>query len=192
MGLSLDVVLSRLQGELQKSRKTGAELNSLTGTMNESHDHLDNSERDVYFVVCENSRSIVHHLIVDKGGVNSYADIARVDHHHHSFPSLLHFHLFPFSPSPKNMPRVNSNANNATNAPDFLPSYEAAVGVVDSSRLPSYKRSYAARFHPYRRPTFQTVDEGDRFLVSMTFFTYLFCTNPPPQRTLFLMTSTFC
>lgn len=96
-----------------------------------------------------------------------------------------------FSRSPKNMPRVNSNANNATNAPDFLPSYEAVVGILDSSRLPSYKRSYAARFHPYRRPTFQTVDEGNQFLVSMTFFTYLFSTDPPPQRTQFLTTSMF-
>lgn len=39
-GLSFDVILSRLQGELQKSRETGAELNSLTGTMNEIHDTL--------------------------------------------------------------------------------------------------------------------------------------------------------
>jgi hypothetical protein len=34
-GLSFDVILSRLQGELQKSRETGAELNTLTGVMNE-------------------------------------------------------------------------------------------------------------------------------------------------------------
>lgn len=39
-GLSFDVILSRLQGELQKSRETGAELNSLTGTMNEINDTL--------------------------------------------------------------------------------------------------------------------------------------------------------
>ncbi len=31
---------SRLQGELQKSRETGAELTSLTGTMSEIHDTL--------------------------------------------------------------------------------------------------------------------------------------------------------
>ena len=39
-GLSFDVILSRLQGELQKSRETGAELNSLTGTMSEINDTL--------------------------------------------------------------------------------------------------------------------------------------------------------
>ena len=39
-GLSFDVILSRLQGELQKSRETGAELNSLNGAMNEIHDTL--------------------------------------------------------------------------------------------------------------------------------------------------------
>ena len=32
--------LSRLQGELQKSRKTGAELHNLTGAMNDRHDTL--------------------------------------------------------------------------------------------------------------------------------------------------------
>ncbi|KAF9530308.1 hypothetical protein CPB83DRAFT_851363 [Crepidotus variabilis] len=39
-GLSFDVVLSRLQGELQKSRETTAELNSLTGTMGDIHETL--------------------------------------------------------------------------------------------------------------------------------------------------------
>ncbi|KAF8960960.1 hypothetical protein BDZ97DRAFT_2034132 [Flammula alnicola] len=39
-GLSFDVILSRLQGEVQKSRETGAELNSLTGAMGEIHDTL--------------------------------------------------------------------------------------------------------------------------------------------------------
>jgi len=39
-GLSFDVILGRLQGELQKSRETGAELNTLTGTMSEIHDTL--------------------------------------------------------------------------------------------------------------------------------------------------------
>ncbi|KAF6743335.1 hypothetical protein DFP72DRAFT_1100492 [Ephemerocybe angulata] len=39
-GLSFDVILSRLQGELQKSRETGAELNTLTGAMSEIHDTL--------------------------------------------------------------------------------------------------------------------------------------------------------
>ncbi|KAF6745828.1 hypothetical protein DFP72DRAFT_1153491 [Ephemerocybe angulata] len=39
-GLSFDVILSHLQGELQKSRETGAELNTLTGAMSEIHDTL--------------------------------------------------------------------------------------------------------------------------------------------------------
>jgi hypothetical protein len=39
-GLSFDVILSRLQGELQKSRETGAELNTLTGAMNDIHETL--------------------------------------------------------------------------------------------------------------------------------------------------------
>ena len=37
-GLTFDHILSRLQGELQKSRETGAELHSLTGAMNEIHE----------------------------------------------------------------------------------------------------------------------------------------------------------
>jgi hypothetical protein len=39
-GISFDHILSRLQGELQKSRETGAELHSLTGAMNEIHETL--------------------------------------------------------------------------------------------------------------------------------------------------------
>jgi hypothetical protein len=39
-GLTFDHILSRLQGELQKSRETGAELHSLTGAMNDIHDTL--------------------------------------------------------------------------------------------------------------------------------------------------------
>ncbi|KAJ8091227.1 hypothetical protein PM082_004203 [Marasmius tenuissimus] len=39
-GLTFDHILNRLQGELQKSRETGAELHSLTGAMNEIHDTL--------------------------------------------------------------------------------------------------------------------------------------------------------
>ncbi|GBE87730.1 predicted protein [Sparassis crispa] len=39
-GLTFDHILSRLQGELQKSRDTGSELHSLTGSMNEIHDTL--------------------------------------------------------------------------------------------------------------------------------------------------------
>lgn len=48
-GLTFDHILSRLQGELQKSRETGAELNSLTGAMNEIHDTLGGG------LVCTNS-----------------------------------------------------------------------------------------------------------------------------------------
>jgi hypothetical protein len=39
-GLTFDHILSRLQGELQKSRETGAELHSLTGAMSDIHDTL--------------------------------------------------------------------------------------------------------------------------------------------------------
>ena len=39
-GLTFDHILSRLQGELQKSRETGAELHSLNGSMSEIHDTL--------------------------------------------------------------------------------------------------------------------------------------------------------
>ncbi|OBZ78501.1 hypothetical protein A0H81_02129 [Grifola frondosa] len=39
-GLTFDHILSRLQGELQKSRETGAELSSLTGAMNDIHETL--------------------------------------------------------------------------------------------------------------------------------------------------------
>ncbi|KAI9451957.1 hypothetical protein F5148DRAFT_1237689 [Russula earlei] len=39
-GITFDHILSRLQGELQKSRETGAELHSLTGAMNEIHETL--------------------------------------------------------------------------------------------------------------------------------------------------------
>ncbi|KAG9311491.1 hypothetical protein JVU11DRAFT_7687 [Chiua virens] len=42
-GLSFDHILSRLQGELQKSRDTGAELHSLTTAMNDIHDTLGGS-----------------------------------------------------------------------------------------------------------------------------------------------------
>ncbi|ETW84958.1 hypothetical protein HETIRDRAFT_314486 [Heterobasidion irregulare TC 32-1] len=38
--LSFDHVLTRLQGGLHKSRETGAELNSLSGAMNEIHETL--------------------------------------------------------------------------------------------------------------------------------------------------------
>ncbi|KAF9259932.1 hypothetical protein L218DRAFT_907825 [Marasmius fiardii PR-910] len=39
-GLTFDHILTRLQGELQKSRETGAELHTLTSAMNDIHDTL--------------------------------------------------------------------------------------------------------------------------------------------------------
>lgn len=39
-GITFDHILSRLQGELQKSRETGSELHSLTGAMSEIHETL--------------------------------------------------------------------------------------------------------------------------------------------------------
>jgi hypothetical protein len=42
-GLSFDVVLSRLQGELQKSKQTGHELDTLTGAMHVIQDTLGGS-----------------------------------------------------------------------------------------------------------------------------------------------------
>ena len=42
-GLTFDHILSRLQGELQKSRETGVELHNLTGAMNNIHDTLGGS-----------------------------------------------------------------------------------------------------------------------------------------------------
>ena len=49
---------------------------------------------------------------------------------------------------------------------DFLPSYEAAVGGLDIAKLPSYRRTLSARFHPYKRPALKNVDERDRLFVS--------------------------
>ena len=42
-GLSFDVILSRLQGELQKSKQTGHELDTLTGAMHVIQDTLGGS-----------------------------------------------------------------------------------------------------------------------------------------------------
>lgn len=39
-GLTFEHILNRLQGELQKSRETGSELHSLTGSMNDIHEVL--------------------------------------------------------------------------------------------------------------------------------------------------------
>jgi hypothetical protein len=42
-GFTFDHILSRLQGELKKSRVTCAELDNLTGAMNDIHDKLGRS-----------------------------------------------------------------------------------------------------------------------------------------------------
>jgi hypothetical protein len=42
-GLVFDHILSRLQGELQKSREMGASLYNLTGPMDDIHDTLGGS-----------------------------------------------------------------------------------------------------------------------------------------------------
>jgi hypothetical protein len=42
-GLTFDIIISRLQGELQKSRETGAELHGLTSAMGEIHETLGGS-----------------------------------------------------------------------------------------------------------------------------------------------------
>jgi hypothetical protein len=47
-GLTFEHILSRLQGELQKSRETGAELHSLTGAMGDIHDTLAGSLVRIY------------------------------------------------------------------------------------------------------------------------------------------------
>lgn len=47
-GLTFDHIISRLQGELQKSRETGAELHNLTGAMGDVHDTLGGSLVRIY------------------------------------------------------------------------------------------------------------------------------------------------
>lgn len=42
-GLTFDHILSCLQGKLQKSRETGAELHNVTNAMNDIHDTLGGS-----------------------------------------------------------------------------------------------------------------------------------------------------
>lgn len=51
-GLTFDHILSRLQGELQKSRETGAELHSLTGAMSEIHETLGGNLVRVLTISC--------------------------------------------------------------------------------------------------------------------------------------------
>ena len=55
-GLSFDHILSRLQGELQKSRETGAELHSLTAAMNDIHDTLGGAMVSLHHFVRWSSR----------------------------------------------------------------------------------------------------------------------------------------
>ena len=50
-GLSFDVILSRLQGELQKSKQTGHELDTLTGAMHVIQDTLGGSLVRFFFLV---------------------------------------------------------------------------------------------------------------------------------------------
>ena len=50
-GLTFDHILSRLQGELQKSRETGAELHSLQGAMNDIHETLGGNAVSIHLCV---------------------------------------------------------------------------------------------------------------------------------------------
>jgi hypothetical protein len=49
-GLTFDNIISWLQGELRKSRETGAEPHNLTGVMNDIHDILGGSLVRVLFI----------------------------------------------------------------------------------------------------------------------------------------------
>ena len=51
-GLTFDHILSRLQGELQKSRETGAELHSLSGGLAEIHDTLGGNLVRMFSFIC--------------------------------------------------------------------------------------------------------------------------------------------
>jgi hypothetical protein len=61
---------------------------------------------------------------------------------------------------------------------DLPPSYEAAVGILDSSKLPRYTRRSAGRFHPYKRQYRRLVDDADRFSVSINFSSLFACLMP--------------
>jgi hypothetical protein len=50
-GLTFDHILSRLQGELQKSREMGTELHNLAGAMDGVHDTLGESLVRFYFIL---------------------------------------------------------------------------------------------------------------------------------------------
>ena len=62
-GLTFDHILSRLQGELQKSRETGAELHTLAGAMSEIQDTLGGTlVRSIFFLLfCLN---VIHILVI--------------------------------------------------------------------------------------------------------------------------------
>ena len=46
-GLTFEHILQRLQGELTKSRDTGSDLHSLSGTMNEIHETLGGNQVNI-------------------------------------------------------------------------------------------------------------------------------------------------
>lgn len=58
-GLSFDMILSRLQGKLQKIRETGMKLNSLNGAMNEIYNTLGGTPVCLQYLV-----PILHPFIV--------------------------------------------------------------------------------------------------------------------------------
>lgn len=70
-GLTFDHILSRLQGELQKSRETGAELHSLTNAMNDIHETLGgnivrlsfcpSAKLSAHFLRCDACSPLPHH-----------------------------------------------------------------------------------------------------------------------------------
>src|SRR5260370_507246 len=69
---------------------------------------------------------------------------------------------------------ANSKSTNTTNDTDLPPLYEAAVGILDSSKLPSYKQRSAVRFHSYKRRIGHNMKR--RYSVSLvipSIFTYL-------------------
>jgi hypothetical protein len=53
-GLTFDHILSRLQGELQKSWETGTELHNVTSAMNDIHDTLGRFIVCLYFTIIFN------------------------------------------------------------------------------------------------------------------------------------------
>ena len=60
-GLSFDVILSRLQGELQKSKQTGHELDTLTGAMHVIQDTLGGSLVGFFIIFSLTILTPIHH-----------------------------------------------------------------------------------------------------------------------------------